>query len=121
MNYKDRRAELDFAIKRHLAALTAVSDDLFDHPKVSGRGVRSSKKLVDLFKDNGFSVQYPFAGYDTAFMGICGKDSHARKVAELAEYDALPQIGHACGHFISVHLLFSPFLYDYCHSKLCIR
>ena len=101
MNYEELTAGLDLAAGRHLEALIAMSDDLFDHPEISGQEFRSSKKLVDLLKDNGFSVQYPFAGYDTAFMGICGKDSHARKVAVLAEYDALPQIGHACGHCLS--------------------
>ena len=40
----------------------------------------------------------PFAGLETAFRGISGADNHKYKVAIMAEYDALPGLGHGCGH-----------------------
>jgi amidohydrolase len=54
---------------------------------------------VDLLKEAGFDVEYPFAGIPTAFRGRKGKGGP--KVALLVEYDALPGIGHACGHNLS--------------------
>ena len=46
-------------------------------------------------------MEYPFAGFQTAFRGICGANSHKYKIALMAEYDALPELGHACGHCLS--------------------
>ena len=43
----------------------------------------------------------PFAGLETAFRGVFGADNHKYKVAIMTEYDALPGIGHACGHLVS--------------------
>ena len=43
----------------------------------------------------------PFAGLETAFRGVFGADNHKYKVAIMTEYDALPGIGHACGHCVS--------------------
>lgn len=57
----------------------------------------SSRLLVKWLEQEGFSVQNPAAGMDTAFIA---KFSHGQGpvVAYVAEYDALPVLGHACGH-----------------------
>lgn len=88
-------------IENNLNELTALSDDLFDHPEVSGKEYRSSEKIVKLLRNYGYDVEYPFAGLDTAFRAVYGKNNHKYKVALLTEYDALPEIGHACGHCVS--------------------
>ena len=88
-------------IENNLTELTALSDDLFDHPEVSGKEYRSSEKIVKLLRNYGYDVEYPFAGLDTAFRAVYGKNNHKYKVALLTEYDALPEIGHACGHCVS--------------------
>ena len=88
-------------IENNLNELTALSDDLFDHPEASGKEYRSSEKIVKLLRNYGYDVEYPFAGLDTAFRAVYGKNNHKYKVALLTEYDALPEIGHACGHCVS--------------------
>lgn len=98
------KAELVDSIRENLNELAALNDDLADHPEVSGQEFRSSKRIVDLLTSKGFSVQYPYAGYSTAFLGIYGKNDHSHKVAILTEYDALPDIGHACGHCLSASI-----------------
>lgn len=88
-------------IKEKHDAAVALNDDLADHPELSGEEVRSSKKIKELLEGEGFQVTLPFAGLATAFKAVYGADNHKRKVALLAEYDALPEIGHACGHCVS--------------------
>ena len=53
--------------------------------------------MAEILKEAGFEVTYPYAGYDTAY---CAKldNGDGPSVALLAEYDALPEIGHGCGH-----------------------
>lgn len=101
MEYNTLQSIVFDEINKNLAKLTALSDDLFDHPEVSGKEYRSSEKIVKLLKDHGYDVEYPFAGLDTAFRAVYGKNNHKYKVALLTEYDALPEIGHACGHCVS--------------------
>ena len=68
-------------IENNLNELTALSDDLFDHPEVSGKEYRSSEKIVKLLRNYGYDVEYPFAGLDTAFRAVYGKNNHKYKVA----------------------------------------
>lgn len=91
-------------IRKNMDELIALNDDLADHPEVSGQEFRSSRIIVDLLASKGFSVQYPYAGYSTAFLAIYGSNAHSHKVAILTEYDALPGIGHACGHCLSASI-----------------
>ena len=88
-------------VEDNLSDLIALNDDLADHPELSGEEHRSSKKIAEILEKRGFRVEMPFAGLDTSFRGICGDDNHKYKVAIMAEYDALPGIGHACGHCVS--------------------
>jgi len=101
MNYQELKATVDRKIQREYAALFALNEDLADHPEESGKEFGSSAKIVKLLRDRGYEVEYPFAGIATAFRGICGANNHKYKIALLAEYDALPEIGHACGHSLS--------------------
>lgn len=95
------KEELDRGIEKEFQTLVELNDDLADHPEVSGKEFETSAKMTALLKDRGYQVEYPFAGIATAFRGIFGKNEHTHKAAVLVEYDALPEIGHACGHCLS--------------------
>ena len=92
---------LKSAIKENLAEAKALSDDLYAHPEIAETEYETSKKIVKILTEHGFDVEYPFfekeLGYGTAFRAVidCGEGP---SVAILTEYDALPVIGHACGH-----------------------
>ena len=77
-----------------------LNDYLADHPELSGEEYESSKIIVELLRKHGLEVEYPFAGLDTAFRAQINPEKKHR-VALLTEYDALPEIGHACGHCAS--------------------
>jgi amidohydrolase len=73
---------------------------LYDHPELSGEEYQSSAYLADKLRCHGFTVEEGVAGLPTAFVARAphSPSLHAPAVAFLAEYDALPQIGHGCGH-----------------------
>lgn len=72
---------------------------IFDHPEVGFEEYGSSQKLQTYLVDHGFHVEAGVAGMPTAFRAelCCGKGP---KIGFICEYDALPEVGHACGHNI---------------------
>ena len=99
--YQELKQAIDLAIEKEKETLTALNDDLADHPELPGKEYETSRKIAALLESRGYQVEYPFAGIETAFRGIYGENNHSRKIAILTEYDALPNIGHACGHCLS--------------------
>lgn len=78
------------------AELTEISLFLHKNPELGGNEYQSSRLLTTVAERRGFTVKKNISGYETAF--IAHKGSKGPKVAFLAEYDALPDLGHACGH-----------------------
>lgn len=101
MKYEQFTESIEKEIEKNAAALAALSDAIADEPELSGAEYKTSQKLVSFLQKHGFAVEYPFAGSETAFRGIYGGNTHRYKIALLAEYDALPELGHACGHCLS--------------------
>lgn len=101
MNYIDIKEKIFQEIERNKDELISLNDYLADNPEISGEEYESSKKIVQLLQKHGYKTEYPFAGIATAFRGVYGENNHKYKVAVLVEYDALPEIGHACGHCLS--------------------
>ncbi|BDF35746.1 peptidase M20 [Lachnospiraceae bacterium] len=80
----------------HEASITAVADYIFRHPETAYKETLSSRCLADFLEAGGFQIAWKTAGIDTAFTASWGKGKPA--IGFLAEYDALAEIGHACGH-----------------------
>lgn len=78
--------------------LVTLSHGIHAEPETSFREYRSAAKVGDSLAASGFHVQRPVAGLDTAFVADYGSGRFV--VGLCAEYDALPEIGHACGHNI---------------------
>lgn len=85
------------AVKQHHDQAIALSDDLFANPEIANQEFRSSQKIVELLRGAGYTVEYPFAGRETAFCGVIDR-GEGPSAAIMVEYDALPGLGHACGH-----------------------
>lgn len=93
--------------KRALAAIDAqrnqlikLSDTLHANPEVAFQEVKSAALLCDALQAHGFAVQRGVGGLETAFRAEARGKGDGPTVAVLAEYDALPELGHACGHNI---------------------
>jgi amidohydrolase len=79
--------------KQHLVRL---SMNIHDNPELGFKEEKASAWLASYLEDNGFHIERGIAGLATAFRGTYGQGSP--RIALLAEYDALPKIGHGCGH-----------------------
>ncbi|MGD0612309.1 MAG: M20 family metallopeptidase [Anaerolineales bacterium] len=79
--------------------MISVSHQIHDRPELGSSETFASGLLADTLEELGFEVERGFAGIPTAFRARKGS-SRGPCVAFLAEYDALPEIGHGCGHNI---------------------
>lgn len=77
--------------------IVGLSLDLHARPETAFQEHYASARLKSWLEGEGFGIESPVAGMDTAFVGKAGSGDHPR-IAFLMEYDALPEIGHACGH-----------------------
>jgi len=78
--------------------LIEISDEIHANPEVANKEVKASRLLAGELKNVGFKVELGVAGLDTAILAVHPEQSEGPTIAILGEYDALPQIGHACGH-----------------------
>src|ERR1700685_1014966 len=78
--------------------LVGLSHDLHAHPEVAWEEHRSADRVAAHLADAGFSIETNYLGLDTAFAARAG--SGPLHLVICAEYDALPGLGHACGHNI---------------------
>ncbi len=78
-----------------------ISHDIHGMPELGFEEFKASKRLCDYLEGLGFQVERGIGKFETAFVAKLGKKTEKGvTVAILAEYDALPKIGHACGHNI---------------------
>jgi amidohydrolase len=77
----------------------AIARDIHAHPELGWDTPRSAGLLTDFLAKHGMHVEKGVADLDCAFRAsIPGRMEDGVGVAFLAEYDALPDIGHACSH-----------------------
>ena len=85
------------AVDRLGDELESLSRRIHDHPELGFQEVKAAGWLSDFLERQGFKVERGVAGVDTAFRGTI-ETGEGPTIAILCEYDALPGIGHACGH-----------------------
>ena len=83
-------------LERHAEALVGLSRSIHAEPELAFAEHRSVAKIVDVVRDAGFAVEQGAGGLPTAFTATYGDGDLV--VGLCAEYDALPGLGHACGH-----------------------
>jgi amidohydrolase len=91
---KKRRAQ--DAVDAVADDLLRISRDIHAHPELAFEERYACQQLVPFLRDQGFDVEQPAYGMETAFRGVWGHGPVT--IAVCSEYDALPEIGHACGH-----------------------
>ncbi|MGM0619180.1 MAG: M20/M25/M40 family metallo-hydrolase, partial [Actinomycetota bacterium] len=94
----DHLAAAHQEIDRASEALIALSHAIHADAEVGFEEHTSSRRVAEALAAGGFDVQHGAAGLDTAIVAESG--SGPLTVSICAEYDALPGIGHACGHNI---------------------
>ena len=94
----DLHMTVSAAVEALRSELTALSRHLYLHPELSLAENESTALLQGSLKKAGFTVTAGVAGLPTSFVASMRSASPGPRIAFLAEYDALPGIGHACGH-----------------------
>jgi amidohydrolase len=77
--------------------LEQLSHRIHDNPELGYHEVKAAGWLTEFLEQQGFKVERGVAGVETAFRATL-ETGEGPTIAILCEYDALPQIGHACGH-----------------------
>jgi amidohydrolase len=77
-----------------------TSHRIHANPEIGNQEFFASKLLTTILEEAGFEVTRDVAGHETGFVARKTSGKPGPKIAYLAEYDALPGLGHACGHNI---------------------
>jgi metal-dependent amidase/aminoacylase/carboxypeptidase family protein len=94
----DIKAAACKAIDDHADELNALSQEIWNNPELAFQEHHSHDVLSEFLQTKlEMKVDRKYT-LDTAFRGVYSADVPGPRVAVLCEYDALPGIGHACGH-----------------------
>jgi len=95
----DARETITHAVEELAPRLKEIALDIHAHPELGHEEVRACGLWTGFLKEHNFTVETGTAGLKTAFRAEAGSGRPA--AAFMAEYDALPKLGHACGHNLS--------------------
>ena len=96
MKTKELKDSVIAEIEAHRQQLRDLSLKIHSNPELGFQEVKAAAWLTQYLEENGFSLERGICELPTAFRGSYGQGKPA--IAILAEYDALPELGHACGH-----------------------
>lgn len=96
LDVEELKASVRGEIDAHGHQLSSLSLKIHSNPELGFQEVKAATWLAEYLGGNGFSIEQGICGLDTAFRGSYGQGKPV--IAILAEYDALPKLGHACGH-----------------------
>lgn len=87
-------------IDQHAETFRAISRAIGSRPELGHEEYFASGLLTEELERQGFAVERGTLGIATAFIGEYDSGKQGPTIAFLCEYDALPEIGHACGHHL---------------------
>ncbi|KON86338.1 amidohydrolase [Sporosarcina globispora] len=97
-------SELKESIKKNVEdnkeLYLSASHQIHANPEIGNEEFFASGLLAGILEKEGFEVERAVAGHETAFLARKKSDKPGPSIAFLAEYDALPGLGHGCGHNI---------------------
>ncbi|MGI6621410.1 MAG: amidohydrolase [Bacillota bacterium] len=96
MTFEERGERLVREIDSLRPVVEDVAKSLYENPELGLQEVFAVSKLTGILESKGFHVETEIAGMPTAFKAQAW--NQGPRIAFLAEYDALPEIGHGCGH-----------------------
>ena len=93
---EDLKAAASAAVDVNKEELSLLSSEIWKNPELGFKEHKAHELLTSFLEKKGFAVERSFTGIETAFRATFG--SGRPNVCVICEYDALPEIGHACGH-----------------------
>lgn len=95
--------EIETLAEKHRDEFETVSACIFAHPELAYHETLAQVQLCGLLEKLGFKVQRGAGSLETAFVAEYRSGKPGMTFAFMCEYDALPEIGHACGHNLIGH------------------
>lgn len=84
-------------IEQHMDDYTSYVKFLYEHPEVGNEEFQAMKLLSEALRKNGFDTTEGYV-VPTGFIGTYHSGKPGPVIAYMCEYDALPEVGHGCGH-----------------------
>lgn len=78
--------------------LCEISDFIYQNPELGNEEYKAVEKLTSFLQEHNFEIETEFLGIKTAFRATYDSNKEGTTIGYLCEYDALPEIGHGCGH-----------------------
>ena len=78
--------------------LAEISDYIYNNPELGNQEYKAVEALTTFLKEHDFEIEAPIADMATAFKATFDSGKPGMTIGYLCEYDALPKIGHGCGH-----------------------
>ncbi|MDV8115304.1 M20 family metallopeptidase [Bacillus sp. BAU-SS-2023] len=78
--------------------LCEISDFIYHNPELGNEEYKAVEKLTSFLQEHNFEIETEFLGIKTAFRATYDSNKEGPTIGYLCEYDALPEIGHGCGH-----------------------
>lgn len=78
--------------------LSQISDYIYNNPELGNEEYKAVEALTTFLKEHDFKIEAPIADMATAFKATFDSGKPGMTIGYLCEYDALPKIGHGCGH-----------------------
>ncbi|TDF99695.1 M20 family metallopeptidase [Paenibacillus piri] len=91
---------INSTIDRQAQQWIALSRFIGENPELGHEEWKASARLMEQLQAHGFQLQNPVLDLPTAFIATYRGGKPGPTVAFLCEYDALPELGHACGHHL---------------------
>ncbi|MFK3833035.1 M20 family metallopeptidase [Staphylococcus saprophyticus] len=96
---ENKQIVLDY-IKNEKYKYLEMSHQIHQRPELGNEEIFASRTLTETLTQHGFEVETNIAGHATGFIASYDSGQTGPTIGYLAEYDALPGLGHACGHNI---------------------
>lgn len=97
-NIQGLKQQVQDCIDRISGELMDLADTIWDNPEYNFEEYKACEAVTGLLKAHGFSVETGTGGLETAFHASWDSGKPGPHIGFLAEYDAVPGMGHACGH-----------------------
>jgi len=93
-------------VKKYLEDAFQIANYLYENPELGYQEVKACDTLCNAFEQIGFEVEREIYEIPTAFKAVYDSGKVGPNIALCAEYDALPDIGHGCGHNLICSMAF---------------
>ena len=91
------KEQLKHYIQEHMEEYKYLVNDLYEHPEIGNQEFRSMRVLCKMLRKEGLEVTEEYV-VPTGFLGVWNSGKPGPVIAYMCEYDALPEVGHGCGH-----------------------